>query len=127
MRKATTENTLGPEHIAPNLEEIMAGVSITTLFVKIAIGYAFIITAYYASWHIAIMLALMTSVVWLQYVIVFGALCALLAGTVYATPVVTNAIYDAGAAVASVTKRGFASLTAFVKERKSQFTNKTVH
>jgi hypothetical protein len=120
-RKQST-TTLGPDHIVPNLEEVMAGVNVTTMFVKLALGYAFVITAYYASWHIAIMLALMTSVVWLQYVIVFGVLCALLAGTVYATPVVVNSIYDAGAFVGSKVKSLFASA-------KSRFTpaNSTFH
>jgi hypothetical protein len=126
-RKQST--TLGPDHIMPNLEEALAEVNVTTLFVKLAIGYAFVITAYYASWHIAVMLALMTSIVWLQYVIVFGVLCALLAGTVYAAAPVTNAIYDAGAFVGSKAKSLFASLGDFASSAKARFapSTDTVH
>jgi hypothetical protein len=118
-RKQST--TLGPDHIMPNLDALNE-IELSPLFIKLALGYAFVVTAYYASWHIAIVLALMTSIVWLQYVIVFGVLCALLAGTVYATPVVVNSIYNAGAFVGSKVKSLFAS----AKSRLAPSTD-TVH
>lgn len=127
-RKATqSTDTLTPEHILPNLD--MLDVDFTTFAVKFAIGYAFIFTGYLAAWNVAVMIALLTSIVWLQYVIAFVVLAALLTGIVVVTPAVTNAVYDAGAFVGSKAKSAFASLRAFASSTKARFapSTDTVH
>lgn len=64
---------------------------------KFAIGYAYVVIGYFASWHITSMLIMTTSIAWLQYVIAFAALTACLVFLVKTTPVAADAIYEGGA------------------------------
>ena len=93
------EATIAPEFVIPDLSEMMEGFNMQSTIVKFAIGYAFAITGWIASWEIAVTFALMTSVVWLQYVIAFAVFALCLVGLVVATPHVVNAVYNGGAFV----------------------------
>lgn len=103
------EATIAPEFIIPDLSEMMEGFNLQGTIIKLAIGYAFAITGWIASWEIAVTFALMTSGAWLQYVIVFAVLALCLVAVVYATPHVVNGVYNAGAWIGSKAKSLFAS------------------
>lgn len=75
----------------------LADIDLKKMCIKVAIGYAFIVCSYIAAEHAAVTLALLVSPLWLQLVILFAGLAAACVGIVYATPVVTNAIYDGAA------------------------------
>lgn len=86
------------EHVSTEgLMAMLAGLDIKMLVTKFVIGYVFAVTAFVAAGDVAMTLALMTNIVWLQYVISFIALCALAYGVIRVTPWVADAVYDAGA------------------------------
>lgn len=75
----------------------LADIDLKKLAIKLAIGYAFLVSSAIAAEYAAVSLALLVSNAWLQLVIFFFVLAAAFVGLVYVTPLVTNAVYDAGA------------------------------
>lgn len=96
----------------------LADIDLKKLCVKVAIGYAWVVCAYIAAEHAAVSLALLVSPLWLQLVILFFALAAACVGIVYSTPVVANAVYDAGAWLGTKAKSLFTSAKAKVQSFK---------
>ena len=85
--------------------------------VKFAIGYAYVIVGYIASWNIAVVIALVTNIIWLQYVIAFAVFAVLLGGLFVSTPFVANSTYDAGAKLGAFAGKFFAK----AKEKVQSF------
>lgn len=98
----------------PNFE---FGIDLKAMGAKVLIGYAYAITAFIASFDVATTLALMTSIVWLQYVIIFAVVAALSIGIAYSAPAVTNAVHDGTLFVARKVKSFFTE----TKERINSF------
>jgi hypothetical protein len=108
------------EHVdAETLMAALAGMDLTKLVTKVVIGYVFAITAFVAAADVAMTLALMTSVVWLQYVIQFAVLCALAYSVIRVTPWVADTVYDAGAYIGAKAKLGYSALKTKVEGVKA--------
>lgn len=105
-RTATKEDTLHAEFLNTNMFE---GLDLTKLFTKVVIGYAWYITAVTACFDLAISAMLLTSIAWLQYVLLFATLVITMVAAVKAAPYVIDGIYDGGAWAINKSKSLFAS------------------
>jgi hypothetical protein len=103
-RTATKEDTLKPEFL---MGEAFGDFDWNRIIIKVAIGYAYGVVAYIGGINIINMLLLVTNMVWLQYVIAFVALTALLIAVMKTAPIVADALYDAGVYAVSKTKTLF--------------------
>lgn len=92
-----TDDLSAEEQMAFATMASLADIDLKKMCIKVAIGYAFIVCAYIAAEHAAVTLALLVSPLWLQLVILFFALASACVGIVYATPLVTNIVYDGAA------------------------------
>ena len=121
--ETTKQSTLSPEFLsAEAIAQAAEGIDLKAFAVKFAIGYAYVVTGYIAAWNFAVVVALMTSIVWLQYVIAFALFALALVGIVVSVAPVSNAVYNAGATVA----RGVQGL--FSKAKSFEMPSfKTVH
>lgn len=98
--------------------QLLAEIDWRALVIKGVIGYVFAMTAFVAANNVAVMLALLTSIVWLQYVIFFAVLAALAVGVIAVTPVVANTVYDAGAYVGGKCAEGYAAARAWLSTKR---------
>lgn len=121
------ERVLGDELSNSDFASMLSTIDWKAVIAKSAIGYVFAMTAFVAANNIAVMLALLTSIVWLQYVIFFAVLAALAVGVVMVTPLVSNAVYDAGAFVGTKIAAGYHGARAwFATAQMPSFSSTTV-
>lgn len=125
--KQTRDSVNNARHTAdtdmPDLSTMLEGFSLQGAMIKVAIGYAYAVVGFIASWNIAVMCALVTNIVFFQYVILFAVFSACLAALVYTTPIVTNAVYD-GTLFAA---RKVGALFGKAKDMFNRPTEATVH
>jgi hypothetical protein len=85
----------------------LAGLDLVQLGCKIAIGYVYIALGWIAVTNVGVMLMLLTSAVWLQYIIAFAVLATGLVALIKTAPFVTDVVYNGGAFVGAKIKAGY--------------------
>lgn len=108
-RTATKDDTLKAEFLNT---EMFEGLDMKKFFTKMVIGYAWYITALTACFDVALTAMMLTSTVWLQYVVLFAVLVITMVAAVKAAPYVIDGVYDGGAYVANKTVSLFTSAKA---------------
>lgn len=104
----------GEQEVGSEFISMMSTIDWKAVIIKGVIGYVFAMTAFIAANNVAVMIALLSSIVWLQYVIYFAVLAALAVGVISITPLVANTIYDSTAYVGNKIADGYNSARAWL-------------